>query len=67
MKLDPNTFQKMRLPLVRLFIQLQNGWRKRALGMRMPKGGEKRTKIISKGFIGYIADEIFPESQVVAK
>jgi hypothetical protein len=49
MKLDPNTFQKMRLPLVHLFMQLQNSWRKRALSMRTPKGGERRTKIISNG------------------
>jgi len=35
--------------------------------MRTLKGGEKRAKIISKGFISYIADKIFLESQAVVK
>jgi hypothetical protein len=32
-----------------------------------PKGGGRRTKIISKGFIKYIADKTFLESQAVVK
>ena len=41
--------------------------RKGALSMRAPKGGERRTKIISKGFISNIANKIFLESQAVVK
>lgn len=57
----------MQYPLVQLFMQLQNSWRKGALSMRAPKGGGRRTKISSKSFISYIADKIFLESQAVVK
>lgn len=35
--------------------------------MRAPKGGERKTKIINKGFISYMTDKIFIESQVIVK
>ena len=46
---------------------LQDGWRRRLPSWPTMKGGERRIKIISKGFISYIADKTFLESQAVVK
>jgi hypothetical protein len=38
---------------------LQDGWRRRLPSWPTMKGGERRTKIIGKGFISHITDKTF--------
>ncbi len=45
-------------------MPLLNGWRKRAPSRRIMKGGERRTKIIDKGFISHITDKAFLKSRL---
>jgi len=40
-------------------MQLQDGWRKRLPSWSTLKGGERRTKIIGKGFISHITNNHF--------